>query len=59
MSEFTPIYCQEHCPYGKHCCFGEINIDSLGDRPIVERHKCKSAKKAEDKYVIVKVEKIA
>ena len=36
MNNLIPIYCQEHCPLGKKCCFGEVYADSIGDKPIRE-----------------------
>lgn len=51
MNNLIPIYCQEHCPLGKKCCFGEVYADSIGDKPIRERHKCEFHKKTGKKYV--------
>ena len=51
MFEFIPIYCNNVCPLGKKCCFGEVYIDSLGDKPIRERHKCQFHKNTGMKYV--------
>lgn len=56
MSEFIPIYCQENCPIGKSCCFGEVYVDSLGDKPIRERHKCEYHKKTGMTYVETEID---
>lgn len=51
MDNLIPIYCQEHCPLNKHCCFGEVYADSIGDKPIRERHKCEFHKRTGKEYV--------
>ena len=51
MDNLIPIYCQEHCPLNKHCCFGEVYADSIGDKPIRERHKCEFHKSTGKEYV--------
>lgn len=51
MEKLIPIYCQEQCPIGKRCCFGEVYADSLGNQVIRERHKCEYCKKTGMKYV--------
>ena len=51
MSKLLPIKCQESCPIGKRCCFGEVYSDSIGDKPIRERHKCKYHKRTGMIYV--------
>lgn len=57
MTDYIEIRCQQkECPYGKkHCCFGEISVESIGSNIIVERHVCKLAKKehGDEKYVTV------
>ncbi len=45
MKKLISIYCQERCPIGKKCCFGEVYADTIGDRVIRERHKCEFKKK--------------
>lgn len=57
MINLLPIYCQEHCPLKKKCCFGEVYVDSLGDVLIRERHKCAYPKKTGMKYVDTKIAK--
>lgn len=52
MDKLIPIYCREHCPLNKHCCFGEVYADSIGDKPIRERHKCEYHKKTGKNVVI-------
>ena len=59
MDKLIPIYCQECCPLGKKCCFGEVYSDSIGDRPIRERHKCEFAKRTGMKFVNTITEKPA
>lgn len=59
MEVLVPIYCQEQCPLGKRCCFGEAYVDSLGDNPLRERHKCGCSKATGLKYVDTKTEKPA
>ena len=51
MDNLIPIYCQEHCPLNKHCCFGEVYADSIGNKPIRERHKCEFHKRTGKEYV--------
>ena len=51
MNNLLPIYCMEHCPLNKHCCFGEVYADSIGDKPLRERHKCEYGKKTGMTYV--------
>lgn len=51
MNNLLSIYCMEDCPLNKHCCFGEVYADSIGDKPLRERHKCKFHKKTEKTYV--------
>ena len=55
MVNIIPIYCMEHCPLGKKCCFGEIYVDSIGDKPIHERHKCEFHKKTGITFVDTKI----
>lgn len=45
MNNLISIYCQEHDPLNKHCCFGEVYVDSIGDKPIRERYKCEFYKR--------------
>jgi len=52
MDKFEPIYCNEQCPLGKKCCFGEIFIECIGNEPIKERHKCKFSKSTKMDYVL-------
>lgn len=35
------VYCQEECPIGKHCKFGEVYPDGL---PVHAKYKCTSMK---------------
>ena len=59
MNECVAICCQEKCPIGKHCCFGEAYIESLGEKPLRERHKCEYAKSTGKRYVETKTVKPA
>ena len=59
MNALVPVYCQEKCPIGKHCCFGEVYVESIGNKPIRERHKCNCRKKTGFEYVDTVTEKPA
>lgn len=59
MKNLIPIYCCEKCPIGKKCCFGEIYIDTIGDKPVRERHKCEYPKGTGMKFVDAIAEKPA
>jgi len=51
MQDIISICCTIQCPIGKHCCFGEVYRDSLGDKPLRERHKCQYNKSTGIQYV--------
>ncbi len=51
MNNLIPICCQEKCPLGKRCCFGEVYAESLASGPIRERHKCEYHKITGKKFV--------
>jgi len=57
MDVLIPIRCQENCPIGKKCCFGEVYAESLGERPLRERHKCHYSKSTGKEFVDTKTEK--
>lgn len=59
MEKLVPIYCQEKCPLGKRCCFGEVYVDSMGENPLRERHKCGYHSKTGKHYVDTKTEPAA
>lgn len=59
MNNLIPICCQENCPIGKKCCFGQVYIDSLGDKPVRERHKCEYHKQTGMKFVDTEIVKPA
>ena len=59
MESLIKIYCQEKCAIGKHCCFGEVYEDSIGDKPLKERHLCSYSKQTGFKYVITETGKPA
>lgn len=49
---WTPIRCQEKCPIGKRCCFGEVQAAHGNFR---ERHKCSHKKQTGREYVLIDV----
>lgn len=57
MKKLLPIYCQENCLIGKKCCFGEVYIETIGESPLRERHKCGYHKKTGLLYVDTVIEK--
>lgn len=57
--KLVSIRCQENCPIGKSCCFGEIYVDSIGERPVRERHKCRCPKQSGKEYVDTETSKPA
>ena len=59
MCSLIPIYCQEKCPIGKHCCFGQMYADSIRDKPVRERHKCDYPKQTGMKFVDTETSKPA
>ena len=59
MENLLPICCQENCPIGKRCCFGEVYIDTIGEIPIRERHKCNYRKQTGKTFVDTEIVKPA
>ena len=51
MNILAPICCQEKCPIGKRCCFGEVYVETIGESSLRERHKCEYHKKTGFEYV--------